>query len=1142
MKPIELRMQGLQSYRSLQCIDFSQLTKTGLFGIFGPTGSGKSSILDAITLALYSKVERAIGGTQGIMHHAEKTLFVSFTFELLCSTGSLQFRVERRFKRVNAVSISSTFSRLVQMNKTGDCVVAEKASDVTRHIEQMIGLKMDDFTRAVVLPQGKFAQFLNLKGAERRQMLQRLFHLRKYGDELNIKLTRLIKQNDLDMAAILAEQQGLGDVGKEAWTKSIQQLDQAVQEVKSSYSVYTEAAKDADRLDRIKAWADEKSVLEKEHAMLLMQQPEICRIQQQLEQFISAQSLLPFLHMYKEAMGEYKQLKEQQAALQLQCTLAKENVRQVLDQEQQAQLALQAEQPTLQQLLLQVEEAKALVQEADLLNNEQQLLQQALDVTHEEWDCLTVHLREQTNISEHVQDAVQQMELQLKQTEVKLEERHAIQQSLDRRHTLLAQQQQLDQQNQQNQQYEQLKQKLDEMDTKLSEMQYAERQLQDEGNIVLHRLAKSIETLLSYEQNIVVNMAQVQQVQQQTQKQLLEQQQRQASKQLQSELQPGQPCTVCGSLDHPLLRQTHADDTVQVVDVTLLEHQVKKFGQLYTKLQQMMLDVRQCINKQHTMLEQLGNLPMTEAAASVALVESTAIESEGDVLSHFISCVKRWNETLQQMVPVVEQTCVQAIHLFKKMTDVQQQRMQCQAEQQLHKQNFICLHNQIEQQKKQLSDAYLQWDAHTPSMSPTEVLHKYENIQKRDIQTEQIKHKLEASKAELFHQQKTVEQIKNKQIEIEKHMMHTKTKWESKQEQLLEKRDRLYQIVGQRDVQDVWHEVHDRLSLLQKNLLDKNKQREASQLNEHELAQRLMVLSEAVCNAYRHSQQAQSRWLELLKETFFSSEEQVYAFQKIADQRKEMEHKIMHYRDREQTIAVHLRNVQSNLGDASFTKQQWQNAKQVAEQARARYEQAIVQQARTKNNVEYIETRHARYEQLEEQRQQVKKQANRLQQLQLCLRGNAFVEYMAEEQFFQVSRAASWQLRRLTNERYSLETDSEGAFVICDHMGGGHKRSIYTLSGGEIFLTSLCLALALSAQIQLRGKYPLQFFFLDEGFGTLDSEKLDVVITMLEKLRDDRLCVGLISHVAELRARIANQLIIVPDENTNIGSIIVRSG
>ena len=87
-----------------------------------------------------------------------------------------------------------------------------------------------------------------------------------------------------------------------------------------------------------------------------------------------------------------------------------------------------------------------------------------------------------------------------------------------------------------------------------------------------------------------------------------------------------------------------------------------------------------------------------------------------------------------------------------------------------------------------------------------------------------------------------------------------------------------------------------------------------------------------------------------------------------------------------------------------------------------------------------------------------------------------------------------------------------------------------TLSGGETFVTSLSLALSLSAHIQLRGQHPLEFFFLDEGFGTLDPELLDVVMSSLERLRLERMAIGLISHVPELRERVPRRLVVEPAE------------
>ena len=68
VRPRYLELEGLQSFKELQSIDFDRLGETGLFGIFGPTGSGKSTILDAITLALYGNVQRANRGTQGIIN------------------------------------------------------------------------------------------------------------------------------------------------------------------------------------------------------------------------------------------------------------------------------------------------------------------------------------------------------------------------------------------------------------------------------------------------------------------------------------------------------------------------------------------------------------------------------------------------------------------------------------------------------------------------------------------------------------------------------------------------------------------------------------------------------------------------------------------------------------------------------------------------------------------------------------------------------------------------------------------------------------------------------------------------------------------------------------------------------------------
>ena len=159
---------------------------------------------------------------------------------------------------------------------------------------------------------------------------------------------------------------------------------------------------------------------------------------------------------------------------------------------------------------------------------------------------------------------------------------------------------------------------------------------------------------------------------------------------------------------------------------------------------------------------------------------------------------------------------------------------------------------------------------------------------------------------------------------------------------------------------------------------------------------------------------------------------------------------------------------------------------------------------------------------------------------QKLLQGKRFVEFVAKNQLEYIVIEASKRLDIMTKGRYVLEIDDNLNFVIRDNYNGGLRRSIKTLSGGETFLTSLALALALSSQIQLKGSAPLEFFFLDEGFGSLDNELLDIVMESLEKLHSEQLSVGIISHVEELKNRVPVKLIVTPNDGGNGSKINIE--
>ena len=134
------------------------------------------------------------------------------------------------------------------------------------------------------------------------------------------------------------------------------------------------------------------------------------------------------------------------------------------------------------------------------------------------------------------------------------------------------------------------------------------------------------------------------------------------------------------------------------------------------------------------------------------------------------------------------------------------------------------------------------------------------------------------------------------------------------------------------------------------------------------------------------------------------------------------------------------------------------------------------------------------------------------------------MEFVAEECLQSVASGASARLLSLTGGRYFLRYD--GGFLVGDNFNGGQTRGVYTLSGGETFLVSLSLALALSAEICAKSLRPIEFFFLDEGFGTLDEHLVDVVLDSLEKLKGEHFSIGIISHVEELKHRIDKKLLV----------------
>ncbi|OAB33963.1 AAA family ATPase [Paenibacillus glacialis] len=1136
MKPITLKLAGLQSYREAQQIDFNDLTQMGLFGIFGPTGSGKSTLLDAITLALYGKVERAVNGTQGIMNHSEDSLFVSFTFELNSSEGPQQYRVERRFKRTNELSISNTISRFIEVTPDGDQVMADKLADVTRCVEDKIGLKMDDFTRAVVLPQGKFAEFLSLKGSERRQMLQRLFHLEQYGDQLALKLSRRVKENEAVLQNIEAEQQGLGNAGNEALEDAKKQLIEAIAEAEASRSRLEEITVQAAQLSKVWEWQIERSRRQEQFVQLGFLENEIQMLEDKLSKASVAQHLMPLLTQMQESKQEHVEREAKSVLLNKSSQEAEQSSLLASNADDATQLILSTEEPKLLVRQEQLEQACKLQQERDYLRSEcDELEKKRADVVITQSDLNGKLLKEKELLSK---GQTRQAELQesLKPLETRSQDREYIQKALQRKQHVQSMEEQ-----QESVALEFSKQEkiVAEINAKLTSSERDLKMNEENHKSFLVQLSSHMSGLIVQEATVGQAVLRLAYEEERLRKELKSSEIHALSLTLATQLQAGNPCPVCGSEHHPI----PAGAAESSDDIMIQTAHMDKIRLIQSQLQEHRLTFRQLINESRTLIDQSGITHPEQDDSHVAVAqeqfemgEESSIQFSDVYWTEIIEQLEEASLNLTKMTTNLRQ---EAAEMKQKQDILQQQHMKYTAEAEALKSVHMDSKAKLDRLSSELLKLHKAWEIEFPELPMIELDERFQLMQKKDTEAETIRERLEISVPFLESKLLAVKSLEQQIGDLEKALIQWNTMWHAKSELLKEKVERLLSSVGEGSAEILLEECIAQLHRLRVTALQAKNARRTAEDMKNEAIRAAVIAQQAVESAADHKRIATSRWEQMLEASSLSTADEVVACCLQREEELKFTDKVRKHRENEREVTLQLAHVEDKLSGNSISEEEWHMCRARLEEYRKSDEAAIQLKARAERDLEVVAQRHARWAELEGTRVERQAKGEQLSKLQSCLRGNAFVEYIAEEQLMQVSQAASQRLLFLTRQRYALEVDSGGGFVIRDDANGGTRRPVSTLSGGETFLTSLSLALALSAQIQLRGQYPLQFFFLDEGFGTLDPELLEMVITSLERLHSDHLSVGIISHVPELRARLPRKLIVMPAEHAGGGSRLV---
>ena len=251
MRPLQLTMTAFGPFAATEVLDFTRLGENPLFLINGPTGSGKTTILDAICFALYGKTtgdEREGSQMRCDLSKADQLTEVVLTFEF----AARRFRIrrvpeqQRPKARGEGTTTQSPEAQLYDQLSNGEekLLVSSKVTEATAFIEDLTGLSVDQFRQVMVLPQGKFRQLLLAESAEREKIFSQLFQTRIYK-----KLEESLKEQSATIRReredLLQLRQGILEA---ADLETVDHLQEQLQQIKPQVSLAKEQKESKERV------------------------------------------------------------------------------------------------------------------------------------------------------------------------------------------------------------------------------------------------------------------------------------------------------------------------------------------------------------------------------------------------------------------------------------------------------------------------------------------------------------------------------------------------------------------------------------------------------------------------------------------------------------------------------------------------------------------------------------------------------------------------------------------------------------------------------------------------------------------------------------------------------------------------------
>ena len=311
-------------------------------------------------------------------------------------------------------------------------------------------------------------------------------------------------------------------------------------------------------------------------------------------------------------------------------------------------------------------------------------------------------------------------------------------------------------------------------------------------------------------------------------------------------------------------------------------------------------------------------------------------------------------------------------------------------------------------------------------------------------------------------------------------------------------------------------------------------------------------LDDATISAAESAHRAQQSLERSVFETFEAVQQAVLT----EVQQQHLEQAISAYREEHATLQASLdrsaMRVVATLiehGQKAPSQEELTRIRQERDNVEQQYETLMTRKGIRTNGIETLEALFQDYQERQGEAAHAVEQANLYAGLARIARGDNpdknhqidLVSYVLGGEFEQVLQVASEHLQRMSDNRYRLVLSDKrekrariggGLSISVEDNWNNDQREVNSLSGGESFLASLSLALGLAEVVQARnGGIEIETLFIDEGFGTLDAQTLELVMETLENIRENGRVIGLISHVEDMKERISAQVSIEKRQN-----------